>query len=112
MLIQETAQIAPQVVQEGIGIRWLMAEKEGAPNFAMRVVELQPGVVFTPHHHPYEHEIYVLEGQGVVTDPNGDVGTMKPGVFVLVTPDEIHGYRNTGDQPLRFICVIPLQNQG
>ena len=112
MLIKDTAQVPAQVVQEGIGIRWLIAEKEGAPNFAMRVIELQPGVVFTPHQHPYEHEIYVLEGEGVVTNPEGDVDAMRPGVFVLVPPDEIHGYRNTGNQPLKFICVIPLQNQG
>ncbi|HOU12551.1 MAG TPA: cupin domain-containing protein [Anaerolineae bacterium] len=109
MLIKETAQVAAQAVQEGIGIRWLLTEKEGAPNFAMRVIELQPGVVFTPHQHPYEHEIYVLEGQGVVTNLEGDVGSMRPGVFLLVPPDEIHGYRNTGDTALKFICVIPLQ---
>ncbi len=109
MLIKETAQVTAQVAQEGIGIRWLLTEKEGAPNFAMRVIELQPGVVFTPHQHPYEHEIYVLEGQGVVTNTGGDVGVMQPGVFLLVPPDEIHGYRNTGNTPLKFICVIPLQ---
>ena len=109
MLIKDTSQVPAQMVQEGIDIRWLMAAKEGAPNFAMRVVEIQPGVVFTPHHHPYEHEIYVLEGTGVVTNPDGDVGVMQPGIFVLVPPDEVHGYRNTGDHPLKFICVIPLQ---
>lgn len=109
MLIKQTSEVPAQVVQEGIDIRWLIAQKEGAPNFAMRVVELQPGAVFTPHHHPYEHEIYVLEGEGVVTNPDGDVGVMQPGVFLLVPPDEIHGYRNAGAQPLKFICVIPLQ---
>jgi len=109
MLIQEAAQVVPQIAQEGIGIRWLITEKEGAPNFAMRVIELQPGVIFTPHQHPYEHEIYVLEGEGVVTNPGGDVGVMQPDVFLLVPPDEIHGYRNTGDTALKFICVIPLQ---
>ena len=110
MLIKDTSQVPAQVVQEGIDLRWLIAEKEGAPNFAMRLVTIQPGVVFTPHHHPYEHEIYVLEGTGVVTNPDGDVGVMQPGIFVLVPPDEIHGYRNTGDQPLKFICMIPLQH--
>ena len=109
MLIKETSEVPAQATQEGIAIRWLITEKEGAPNFAMRVVELQPGVVFAPHQHPYEHEIYVLEGEGVVSNSEGDVGVMRPDVFVLVPPDEVHGYRNTGDKPLRFICVIPLQ---
>jgi len=110
MLIKDTSQVPAQAVQEGIDLRWLIAEKENAPNFAMRLVTIHPGGVFAPHHHPYEHEIYVLEGTGVVTNPDGDVGVMQPGVFVLVPPDEIHGYRNTGDQPLKFICMIPLQD--
>jgi quercetin dioxygenase-like cupin family protein len=109
MLLKDTASVAPQSTQEGIRIRWLLTEKEGAPNFAMRVIEIDPGVVFEPHHHPYEHEIYVLEGRGVATTPAGDAGSLEPGKFLLVEPDEIHGYRNTGTTTLKFICVIPLQ---
>jgi oxalate decarboxylase/phosphoglucose isomerase-like protein (cupin superfamily) len=26
---------------------------------------------------------------------------------LYVPPDQPHGYRNTGDGPLRFVCVIP-----
>jgi quercetin dioxygenase-like cupin family protein len=108
MLMRDVEQVAPEPVEEGIGIRWLISEAEGAPNFAMRVIELAPGVVFDPHHHPYEHEIYVLEGAGVVTDDEGDVGEMRPGVALYVPPDALHGYRNTGDATLKFICVIPV----
>jgi len=97
----------PEVVREGVNIRWLMTRKDGAPNFAMRVIELAPGIVFQPHIHPFEHEIYVLQGEGFVTDPNGDFGKMEPGKFLLVPPDEPHGYRNTSDVTLKFICVIP-----
>ena len=107
MLMRDVEQVALEPVAEGIGIRWLISEKEGAPNFAMRVIELVPGVVFDPHHHPYEHEIYVLEGAGVVTDDEGDVGEMRPGTALYVPPDALHGYRNTGDTTLKFICVIP-----
>ena len=110
MILADVQTVDPQQVQEGIRIRWLLTEKEGAPNFAMRVIEIDPGVVFAPHEHPYEHEIYVLEGSGVLTSPEGDVGTMEPGRFVLVPPDEVHGYRNPGDTTLKFICVIPHQN--
>lgn len=108
MLMRDVEQVALEPVAEGIGIRWLISEKEGAPNFAMRVIELAPGVVFDPHHHPYEHEIYVLEGAGVVTDAEGDVGEMRPGAALYVPPDALHGYRNTGDATLKFICVIPI----
>jgi quercetin dioxygenase-like cupin family protein len=110
MLIDSAASVAPQQVQEGTRIRWLITEEAGAPNFAMRVIEIDPGVVFKPHEHPFEHEIYVLEGTGMLTNPDGDVGEMVPHKFVLVPPDEVHGYRNTGDEVLKFICVIPLQH--
>ncbi len=111
MYLNDASAVEPEVVHEGIRIRWLLTQKEGAPNFAMRVIELDPGVVFAPHHHPYEHEIYVLGGSGVVTNPDGDAGEMLPGRFLLVPPDEVHGYRNTGSDTLRFICVIPLESR-
>ncbi len=109
MQIRNATDVPQEPVQQGITIRWLIAEKEGAPNFAMRLLEFQPGAIFAPHRHPYEHEIYVLEGKGVVTGSEGDVGEMRPGATLLISPNELHGYRNTGETPLRFICVIPLR---
>jgi len=111
MLVKHAASVEPQQLREGVGIRWLLASPDGAPNFAMRLIELQPGIVFEPHAHPFEHEIYVLEGAGMVTTPAGDSGVMEPGVSLLIMPDEPHGYRNTGDTALKFICVIPLQQK-
>lgn len=110
MIVKRAVEVPLEGVQEGIGIRWLLTEKDGAPNFAMRVIEIEPGTVFEPHHHPYEHEIYVLEGLGVVTGGEREL-EMKAGTVILVSPDEVHGYRNTGYVPLRFICVIPLQEK-
>ncbi len=109
MWIKDSTEVAPQTLQDGIRIRWLITDKDGAPNFAMRVIEIDPGVTFPPHTHPYEHEIYVLEGRGVLTNPEGDVGIMEPGKFVFVEPSAPHGYRNIGEETWRFICIIPLQ---
>ena len=90
----------------GCQVRWLVDETTGAPNFAMRQFEVAPGG-FTPRHsHPYEHEVFVLEGQGEVLE--GDVAhPLSAGDFVLVTPDEVHQFRNTGDRPLKFLCMVP-----
>lgn len=106
MFSRDYRETAEEVVDEGITIRWVIGEPEGAPNFAMRVVEFESGAVFDTHQHPYEHEIFVLEGEGVVQGPEGEVA-MRPGVALYVPPDEPHGYRNPGDGSLRFICVIP-----
>jgi quercetin dioxygenase-like cupin family protein len=95
-----------EVAGDGISIRWVVGKPEGAPNFAMRVIEFQEGAVFAAHAHPYEHEIFVLEGEGSVEGPEGTL-SMRPGMAIYVPADEVHGYRNTGGGPLRFICVIP-----
>ncbi len=108
MLSKHVTDVPLEDVQAGIGIRWLLSKPDGAPNFAMRVIEIEPDVKFEPHHHSYEHEIYVLAGEGVVIRPDGET-KMRPGTALLVEPDEVHGYRNTGNETLKFICVIPLQ---
>ena len=90
----------------GCQVRWLVGEPEGAPTFAMRQFEVAPGG-FTPHHsHPYEHEVYVLEGRGEVMD-GGTPRPLWPGAVVYVAPNDVHQFRNTGDQPLKFLCLVP-----
>ncbi len=106
MLGKSYQDVAAERVDDGITIRWVIGQPEEAPNFAMRIIEFAPGAVFDHHQHPYEHEIFVLEGEGVAEGPEGSV-SMQPGVALYVPPDELHGYRNTGEGVLRFICVIP-----
>ena len=106
MLSRHYREVSEEPVGEGKTIRWVIGKPEGAPNFAMRVAKFEPGAVFETHQHPYEHEIFVLEGEGVVEGPEGEI-PMRPGVALYVPPDEPHGYRNTGTGELRFICIIP-----
>lgn len=90
----------------GCQVRWLVDETGGAPNFAMRQFEVAPGGYTPKHSHPYEHEVFVLEGSGVVLE--GDVEhPLAAGDFVLVTPDEVHQFLNTGPTPLKFLCMVP-----
>ena len=79
---------------QGCTVRWLVSESDGAPNFAMRQFEVAPGG-FTPRHsHPYEHEVFVLEGEGIVFE--GDVRhALRAGDVIFVQPNEIHQFRNT-----------------
>lgn len=106
MLSRDYTEVSAEPVAEGITIRWVVGKPEGAPNFALRVIEFEPGALFERHQHPYEHEIFVLEGEGVVEGSEGEFA-MRPGVALYVPPDEPHGYRNTGDGVLRFVCVVP-----
>lgn len=91
---------------EQCSVRWLVDAHDGAPNFAMRKFEVAPGG-FTPrHHHPYEHEVYILEGEGEIWE--GDQPhPLKAGDVVYVAPDELHQFKNTGSSSLKFLCLVP-----
>src|SRR6187399_3120290 len=109
----EQVEQAPVTMEgaSGCQVRWLVDASEGAPNFAMRQFEVEPGG-FTPRHsHPYEHEVFVLEGQGVVFEGH-KAHPLHPGDVLLVKPDEVHQFRNTGAGPLKFLCLIPNSAAG
>ena len=84
----------------------VITEEDGAPNFAMRVFEVEPGGSSPFHSHSWEHEVFILSGQGVVQGQQGETKIEKDNV-VFVAPDEKHSFVNKGDEPLRFVCVIP-----
>ena len=90
----------------GCRVRWLVGEQDRAPNFAMREFELDPGGHTPRHFHPYEHEIYVLQGEGAIVDSDQE-RPLRPGDVVYVAPDDVHQFRNTGRGPFRMLCLIP-----
>ena len=87
-------------------MRRLLGPEDGTPTFAMRQFEVAPGGHTPLHSHPYEHEIFVLEGQGVVQEGVRE-HPLAAGDVVFVVPGEIHQFRNTGQQPLKFLCLVP-----
>lgn len=90
----------------GCQVRWLVGESEGAPNFAMRQFEVAPGGYTPRHSHPYEHEVYILQGAGIIIDGDRE-HPLRPGDVVYVAPNDIHQFRNTGSTPLKFLCMVP-----
>ncbi|MCK4807549.1 MAG: cupin domain-containing protein [Candidatus Aegiribacteria sp.] len=90
----------------GVKKRILISEIDGAPNFIMRRFTIEPGG-YTPYHtHSWEHEVYVLSGNGQVrfAEKSYELGA---GTVVLVLPDEEHNFVNIGSEPLDFLCTIP-----
>ncbi len=91
----------------GVTVRWVIGEKDKAPNFAMRVFDVEPGCSSPYHQHEWEHEVFVLAGEGVVRREDGE-SAIGEGSVVFVPGMEMHQFANRGSSPLRFICVIPV----
>lgn len=90
----------------GVKIRWIITKDDGAPNFAAREFELAPGGRTPFHAHDWEHEVFILEGEGVVVGEEGEF-PLEAGTVVFVPPNEKHNFKNTGAEVLRFLCVVP-----
>jgi quercetin dioxygenase-like cupin family protein len=94
---------------ENVTIRWLLGKDSPAPNFYMRLFEVQPGGHSPYHTHAMEHEIFILSGQGRI-NAQGKSYPVKAGSFALVEADEEHQFANTGKSVFKFLCLIPIQN--
>ncbi len=93
--------------RSGVVVRDVIRADDGAPNFYMRVLEIAPGSSTAPHTHWWEHEVFVLDGQGVVAGETGETPIARDSV-IFTAPDEPHCFINRGDEPLRFILLNPL----
>ena len=92
----------------GVSIRWVIDEqKDGAPIYALRVIEVAPGGHTPDHTHPFEHENFIMEGTGRV-QIEGEWFEVTVGDIVFVPPNIQHTYVNTGDNHLKFLCGIPV----
>jgi len=100
-----------EVEMEGasnVKVRWLISEKDEAKNFAMRLFELGLGGNTPFHAHDWEHEVFVLEGRGEVKI-NEETYPVKKDTVVFVEPNQEHSFINTGQGPLKFLCLIPYK---
>jgi quercetin dioxygenase-like cupin family protein len=93
---------------KGCTLRWLINQEQGAKRYAMRLFTLQPtGIIPLHEHENTEHEIFIVEGQGILDD--GIKKTpVRQGDAIFIHAGEAHSFINNTDHPLQFICVIPI----
>lgn len=92
----------------GVKIRWLIdGEIDGAPVYALRMIEVEEGGNTPDHSHPFEHENFVVSGSGEVMI-EGQWHPVKVGDVIFVPPDVRHQYRNAGKETFKFLCGVPI----
>ena len=90
-------------------ISWLIdGPKDGAPVYALRMIEVAAGGHTPDHTHSHEHENFVVEGRGRVR-LGDEWHAIEPGYVILVPPGIRHQYQNTGDTTLKFLCGVPVE---
>lgn len=93
---------------EDVTIRLLISEADGAPHFQMRLFEVGPGGRTPLHRHEWEHEVFILKGEGKLIF-EGEEKPFSGGSFAYVPAGAEHSFINTGGDLLEFLCIIPVR---
>lgn len=109
MIVRKTNELKCEKLGD-VTKRVAIGPKDGATNFAMRVMELEAGKSSPFHTHDWEHEVYILEGEGKVIS-DGNSAMIKKDSIVFIPPNEKHYFINTGREVLNYICVVPLKGE-
>lgn len=111
MLIRNINEVAESPVAmdgaSGVTMALMVGRGDGAPHFALRSFRVEAGGHSPRHSHDYEHEVYIVEGEGEVL-LEGEYRPLKAGDVVYVPADEEHQFR-AGDGGLRFLCLVPVE---
>jgi quercetin dioxygenase-like cupin family protein len=112
MIVEDYHHVPAEEVEmigaENVVVRWLLGKDSPAPNFYLRLFEVQPGGHSPYHTHAMEHEIFILEGQGRI-NAKGKFFPVSAGSFALVEPNEEHQFENSGETVFKFLCVVPRE---
>jgi len=86
----------------------LVGANEGWDSHVMRVFELQVGGYTPKHAHDWPHINVVLEGKGTLF-LNGQENPVETGAYAYIPNGELHQFKNAGNTPFKFICIVPKE---
>jgi quercetin dioxygenase-like cupin family protein len=93
---------------KGMFARYIWTTDDDCKNYAMRLMEFEPGGHTSYHSHLEEHEFFFLEGEPVYVDADGNEIRLVPGDSIYTLPDELHQIKNVGETNMKMICTIPI----
>jgi quercetin dioxygenase-like cupin family protein len=99
------------LVYSGITVKMMVDSDLGAQLETMFMVQYEPDGVAGAHDHPFEETYYFIEGEGEATF-DGEVYRMGPGDVAFAGVGCVHGFRNLGDGPLRWLETQAPQPPG
>ena len=81
------------------------ARNDDAINFSMRLFEIGSGGFSSKHKHSYEHEVYVIEGDGFLF-MEGEKFAIEKDDCIYIEPYEYHQLE-AGEKGISFVCLVP-----
>ncbi len=99
------------LVYSGITVKMMVDSDLGADLTTMFMVQYEPAGVAGAHDHPFEETYYFLEGRAEAMF-DGETYECGPGDVAWAGVGCVHGFRNLGDGPLRWLETQSPQPPG
>ncbi|MFC2097616.1 cupin domain-containing protein [Bacteroidota bacterium] len=96
---------------KGVKKQIYIGPKDGSNEIVMRYFSVEPGYSTPYHCHNFPHVVKVEKGNGVLVNMDGTENDLSVGKVAFVDEDEIHCFKNTGDESFDFLCIVPLRGE-
>ncbi len=97
---------------KGITKQVYIGPEDGSNEIVMRYFSVEPGCSTPYHDHNFPHVVKVEKGSGVLVDKDKKEHKLDKGTLVYVNDDEVHCFKNIGDDSFDFICIVPPRGEG
>lgn len=111
MLARSASMRTALLVYSGITVKMMVDPDLGAQLCTMFMVQYDPDGVAGAHDHPFEETYLFLSGQAEASF-DGKVYRLGPGDVAFAGAGCVHGFRNVGEEPLRWLETQAPQPPG
>jgi quercetin dioxygenase-like cupin family protein len=88
-----------------------LGPEDGSDEIVLRYFTVAQGEATPYHNHDFPHLVKIESGCGAAVNEAGEAMAIVGGDYVYVAPNEQHCFRNTGREPLEFICIVPMRGE-
>ncbi|PKL11579.1 MAG: cupin [Spirochaetae bacterium HGW-Spirochaetae-8] len=110
MFVSHRDEIEKKIIEnpamKGVVKQVLIGPEQGWKDYVMRLFTLSKGGYAPRHTHPWQHIMYVVEGEGKLF-MNGIDYPLVAGSVSYVPAEVEHQVMNAGDAKFVFICIVP-----
>lgn len=89
----------------GLVLRLIHPEVNGSDQLGMGIVYLNPGEELPSHKHFNEEGYFIISGEGFMTIDDTEI-ILEKNMSVYMPAESIHYTKNTGNEPLVFVCAL------
>lgn len=89
----------------------VLGPEDGSDEIVLRYFSVAAGGATPFHSHDFPHLVKIEAGRGVAVNADGNEQPVVADDYVYIEANEVHNFKNTGDEPFEFICIVPLRGE-